>query len=150
MSALMQSLANLGLTWINFYPTWGSLGANFGQLGANLGHLGAATSARIWLQFKGHLRPISGQLAANPRPSSRPKNTVRKHLSKSLSRPLRARSAELPWLSGRFWGACAQLDPATEPSRAHLCRVAKRFVGAVVADANTDMITQRLTLVKLP
>ena len=28
MSALMQSLANLGPTWTNFHPTWGMLGPN--------------------------------------------------------------------------------------------------------------------------
>jgi hypothetical protein len=37
MSALMQSLANLGPPWTNFYPTWGILGVNLDQLGANLG-----------------------------------------------------------------------------------------------------------------
>ena len=39
MSALMQSLANLGATWTIFYLTWGLLGTNLGQLGANLATL---------------------------------------------------------------------------------------------------------------
>ena len=50
-----------------------------------------------------------------PRGKHTAKNADRNHLSKSLSRPLHVRGAELPWLSGRVWGACAQLDPATEP-----------------------------------
>ncbi len=34
---------------------------------------------------------------------------------KLLPGPLQARCAEAPRLSGRCWGACAQLDPAKEP-----------------------------------
>ena len=41
MSALMQSLANLGPPWTNCYPTWRAPGPNLDQLGANLGHPGA-------------------------------------------------------------------------------------------------------------
>ena len=55
MSALMQSLANLGPPWTNFYPTWGILGPNLDQLGANLGHPGADL---------GHLGPDLSQLKA--------------------------------------------------------------------------------------
>ena len=73
-------------------PSWRQLGANVGPLRPTWATLGPIWSnfGPIWAQMKGHLQPTSGQLAANPRPSSRPKTLFSSTCPKSLSRPLRA------------------------------------------------------------
>ena len=85
-------------------PLWGQIQANFTRLGANFG-------------------PTSHTGKANHGRDHDSKKACRYHWSKGLSTPLQARSAQGPWLSGRFWGRSPTGDPATEPLRAQLWAV---------------------------
>ena len=67
--------------------------------------------------FHAFLRP-----PVAPRGQKSHENAVRNHLSKGPSRQLRDRSAQGPWLSGRFGCASTTGDPATEPGKAQLGR----------------------------
>ena len=70
-------------------------------------------SVFIWFRaFHAFLRP-----PVAPRGQKSHENAVRNHLSKGPSRQLRDRSAQGPWLSGRFGCASTTGDPATEPVR---------------------------------
>ncbi len=86
-----------GASWGSFWPSWGLLELILGLLGPPGAHFGpprALPSTR------------STKLSQTPFEIT---------VQKVFSEPLKARCAIPYRLSGRLWGACAQLDPATEP-----------------------------------
>ena len=86
-----------------------------------------------------------------PRGQRSHENAVRNHLSKGPSRQLRDRSAQGPWLSGRFGCASTTGDPATEPLRLKRGPWSEANCGCtVVANANTLRKPQRLPQVNSP
>ena len=117
----------LGTSWAalgHFCALWAALGVLLGSLSALLGRPWALLWAPATLpepifdlpgcHFPGFLvnscasRALRDTIANNAKHCS--KSLVKKSFDTALGQ-MRGR----PWLGGRFWGACAQLDPATEP-----------------------------------
>ncbi len=85
-----------------------------------------------WTNLGAHLAPpcascISlGDLLPSTRSTKLSQTLFGITIQKVSSEPLKARCAIRCTLSGRLWGACAQLDPATEPFRLKRGPLAKR------------------------